>query len=184
MQEVFDKLTGIISDSDMARMNYEVETEGREPRDVAEDFLREQRSSASEEVASMKTDDCVSACEEGLWRKDRSREIFACPSRKGEFVTIIGSSGCGKTTALKMVNGLLTPDQGEILVNGEDIRGKDQTQLRQEYRLRDSGQRAVSPYDGGAEHCLCPESPQSEKQGKDPEGCQTNGWRSWGWTRS
>ena len=29
-----------------------------------------------------------------------------------------------------MVNGLLTPDQGEILVNGEDIRGKDQTQLR------------------------------------------------------
>ena len=45
-------------------------------------------------------------------------------------MTIIGSSGCGKTTALKMVNGLLTPDQGEILVNGEDIRGKDQTQLR------------------------------------------------------
>lgn len=42
LQEVFDKLTGKISDSDMARMNYEVETEGREPRDVAEDFLREQ----------------------------------------------------------------------------------------------------------------------------------------------
>lgn len=42
LKEVFDKLTGKISDSDMARMNYEVETEGREPRDVAEDFLREQ----------------------------------------------------------------------------------------------------------------------------------------------
>lgn len=55
---------------------------------------------------------------------------FCLSIKKGEFVTIIGSSGCGKTTALKMVNGLLTPDQGEILVNGEDIRGKDQTQLR------------------------------------------------------
>lgn len=50
--------------------------------------------------------------------------------KKGEFVTIIGSSGCGKTTALKMVNGLLTPDSGEILINGENIRDKDQTQLR------------------------------------------------------
>ena len=48
----------------------------------------------------------------------------------GSFVTIIGSSGCGKTTALKMVNGLLTPDAGEVLIHGEDIRRKDQTQLR------------------------------------------------------
>lgn len=48
----------------------------------------------------------------------------------GEFVTIIGSSGCGKTTALKLVNGLLTPDSGEILINGDDIAGMDQVQLR------------------------------------------------------
>ena len=49
---------------------------------------------------------------------------------KGEFVTIIGSSGCGKTTALKMVNGLITPTKGEILVNGENIREKKLTDLR------------------------------------------------------
>ena len=49
---------------------------------------------------------------------------------KGSFVTIIGSSGCGKTTALKMVNGLLKPDSGSIKIKGEDIRQKDQTQLR------------------------------------------------------
>ena len=49
---------------------------------------------------------------------------------KGSFVTIIGSSGCGKTTALKMVNGLLKPDSGNIKIKGEDIRQKDQTQLR------------------------------------------------------
>ena len=40
--------------------------------------------------------------------------------QEGEFVTMIGSSGCGKTTTLKMVNGLITPDQGDILVHGEE----------------------------------------------------------------
>lgn len=55
---------------------------------------------------------------------------FNLTVEKGEFVTIIGSSGCGKTTALKMVNGLLEPDGGDIFVYGENIRGKDQTQLR------------------------------------------------------
>lgn len=49
---------------------------------------------------------------------------------QGSFVTIIGSSGCGKTTALKMVNGLLTPDAGEVLIHGENIRHKNQIQLR------------------------------------------------------
>lgn len=39
LKGVFEKVTGIISDSDMAQMNYEVENEGREPRDVARDFL-------------------------------------------------------------------------------------------------------------------------------------------------
>lgn len=40
LEAVFQKLTGIMSDSDMAQMNYEVETEGKEPEDVAEEFLR------------------------------------------------------------------------------------------------------------------------------------------------
>lgn len=57
-------------------------------------------------------------------------EHFNLKVEKGEFVTIIGSSGCGKTTALKMVNGLLTPDNGAILIDGEDIAGRDQNQLR------------------------------------------------------
>ena len=57
-------------------------------------------------------------------------EGFNLTVEKGDFVTIIGSSGCGKTTALKMVNGLIEPDGGEILIEGENIRSKDQTQLR------------------------------------------------------
>ena len=39
LEEVFQKLTGIISDRDMAEMNYAVETEGKEPGEVAEEFL-------------------------------------------------------------------------------------------------------------------------------------------------
>lgn len=49
---------------------------------------------------------------------------------EGEFVTMIGSSGCGKTTALKLVNGLLKPDAGTIYIDGEDIWTKDLTDLR------------------------------------------------------
>lgn len=49
---------------------------------------------------------------------------------EGEFVTVIGSSGCGKTTALKMVNGLIAPTDGDIFVNGENIKEKDLTELR------------------------------------------------------
>lgn len=37
---------------------------------------------------------------------------------KGEFVVMIGPSGCGKTTLLKMINGLVKPAEGEVLVDG------------------------------------------------------------------
>ncbi len=48
----------------------------------------------------------------------------------GEFLTIIGSSGCGKTTVLKLINGLLTPEIGKIHVNGQDISRVNQIELR------------------------------------------------------
>ncbi|MBQ1311340.1 MAG: ABC transporter ATP-binding protein [Blautia sp.] len=40
---------------------------------------------------------------------------------KGEFLTLLGSSGCGKTTTLRIIAGLETPDQGQVLLNGEDV---------------------------------------------------------------
>ena len=49
---------------------------------------------------------------------------------QGEFVTLIGSSGCGKTTILKMVNGLLAPTAGEIFVEGKSTKELDLTELR------------------------------------------------------
>ena len=57
-------------------------------------------------------------------------ENFNLAVEKGEFVTIIGSSGCGKTTILKMVNGLVRPVSGEILIDGRSIREMDLTALR------------------------------------------------------
>lgn len=49
---------------------------------------------------------------------------------KGEFVTIIGSSGCGKTTFLKLINGLVKPDFGQIYINNYDISKIDKIALR------------------------------------------------------
>ena len=44
--------------------------------------------------------------------------------KKGEFVCLVGHSGCGKSTIFRLVNQLLTPNQGEILVNGKNIAGQ------------------------------------------------------------
>ncbi|SFA96208.1 ABC transporter ATP-binding protein [Clostridium frigidicarnis] len=55
---------------------------------------------------------------------------FNLDIEKGEFLTIIGSSGCGKTTILKIINGLITPDKGKVYINGEDISKVNQIELR------------------------------------------------------
>jgi osmoprotectant transport system ATP-binding protein len=49
---------------------------------------------------------------------------------EGELVTLVGPSGCGKTTTMMMVNRLIEPTSGRILVNGEDIAGVDPVRLR------------------------------------------------------
>lgn len=49
---------------------------------------------------------------------------------KGEFITILGSSGSGKTTTLKMINGLIMPSAGEILIDGQKIQELDLVKLR------------------------------------------------------
>ncbi len=41
----------------------------------------------------------------------------------GEFVSVIGPSGCGKSTIFRLVNKLLPPAEGNILVNGQNING-------------------------------------------------------------
>ncbi|MEO8745821.1 MAG: ATP-binding cassette domain-containing protein [Candidatus Dormiibacterota bacterium] len=48
----------------------------------------------------------------------------------GQTCVLIGPSGCGKTTTLRMINRLIDPDHGRVLVDGEDTRGVDPAQLR------------------------------------------------------
>ncbi|AOA01831.1 MULTISPECIES: betaine/proline/choline family ABC transporter ATP-binding protein [Carnobacterium] len=51
---------------------------------------------------------------------------------KGEFIAFIGTSGSGKTTTMRMINRMIEPTSGQILINGEDIAKKDPVELRRE----------------------------------------------------
>lgn len=61
--------------------------------------------------------------------------------KKGEFVTLIGSSGSGKTTILKMINGLIPIDSGDIYINGKNIKNENMIKLRRSigYSIQGAG---------------------------------------------
>ncbi|SNS10514.1 ABC transporter ATP-binding protein [Actinomadura mexicana] len=50
--------------------------------------------------------------------------------RDGEIVVLLGPSGCGKTTTLRLVNRLIEPTSGRILLDGEDVTRVDADRLR------------------------------------------------------
>ena len=49
---------------------------------------------------------------------------------EGEILTVIGRSGCGKTTMLRLINGLQQPDSGHVYVRGQDVKTADLIALR------------------------------------------------------
>lgn len=59
----------------------------------------------------------------------------------GEFIVLLGSSGCGKTTLLKMVNRLYEQSEGQILIDGEDTKDVSLNDLRRRigYVIQQSG---------------------------------------------
>ncbi|MBS5983541.1 MAG: ABC transporter ATP-binding protein [Clostridium butyricum] len=57
-------------------------------------------------------------------------ENFNLSIDSGKLVVLIGASGCGKTTLLKMINRLISITEGEILINGKNINKMDPIKLR------------------------------------------------------
>lgn len=60
---------------------------------------------------------------------------------EGEFLTVIGRSGCGKTTMLRMINGLQKPDSGKVYAAREDVGEADLIRLRRKigYVIQNKG---------------------------------------------
>ncbi|RIO57852.1 ATP-binding cassette domain-containing protein, partial [Mammaliicoccus sciuri] len=48
----------------------------------------------------------------------------------GEFIAFIGTSGSGKTTALRMINRMIEATEGQITINGKDVRKMNPVELR------------------------------------------------------
>lgn len=61
--------------------------------------------------------------------------------RRGETLVLLGESGCGKTTTLRLVNRMLLPSAGAVLVEGRDTREWDAIRLRRQtgYVIQDAG---------------------------------------------
>lgn len=77
-------------------------------------------------------------------KKYRNKTIikpFSIDIEAGQLVVFIGPSGCGKTTLLKMINKLIQPSAGKILVNGKDISNMDAIELRRNigYVIQNTG---------------------------------------------
>src|SRR3954464_11485056 len=49
---------------------------------------------------------------------------------EGQITVLVGPSGCGKTTSLRMVNRMIDPTSGTVLVNGREVRSQQPAQLR------------------------------------------------------
>ena len=65
-----------------------------------------------------------------LFGSTRAVYDFNLNINEGEVVALIGPSGCGKSTTLKMVNRLIDPTDGRILIHGENIRKQNKIDLR------------------------------------------------------
>ena len=76
---------------------------------------------------------------------------------EGELLAVLGASGSGKTTTLKMINRLIEPSSGSVHVNGEDVTGLPPHELRRQigYAFQQVG--------------LFPHMSVAEKRGRDPD---------------
>ena len=70
---------------------------------------------------------------ENVTKKYKNKTVLSDLSfkiKKGEIVALIGKSGCGKTTTLKIINRLIKPTQGKVTINDQDINEMNLISLR------------------------------------------------------
>ena len=60
-----------------------------------------------------------------LYGRNHVVKDFSLTVKEGEFLTLLGSSGCGKTTTLRMIAGFEEPSEGSIKVEGEPVENKE-----------------------------------------------------------
>ena len=68
--------------------------------------------------------------------------------KRGEILVLLGESGCGKTTTLKLINRLIEPTSGEVLVEGKSTTDWDAIKLAAKDRLCFAGRRTFSAFYG------------------------------------
>lgn len=90
-------------------------------------------------------------------------EDFNLSVKEGEFLTVIGRSGCGKTTMLKLMNGLLTPDRGKVYVEGKNIAETDHYFSSAADWLCHSKPGIIPAYDSGKKYYLCSRDQRKEE---------------------
>ena len=91
--------------------------------DTAENGMKLKKTKENDIVIEMK--DCSAG-----YGANRVLSHVSLTVRKGEFLVLIGPSGCGKTTLLKMMNGLVEPMEGEVLIKGERLSECDLVAVR------------------------------------------------------
>ena len=71
----------------------------------------------------------------------RAVEDFSLTVEQGSTTVFLGTSGCGKTTLMRMVNAMVTPTSGRVFVRDQDVAGEDPVRLRRSigYVLQEGG---------------------------------------------
>ena len=100
----------------------------------------------------------------------------------GELTVLVGPSGCGKTTTMKMINRLIEPTTGRILLDGEDVTRVDPDQLRRRigYVIQNVG---LFPHQTVRDQRRHRAAAARLGQAADPAPGSTSCWRPSAWTR-